>query len=226
MFAQKGLQAVLAAALLTTLLSGQDEAPDKRLQRSVETFHAIMAAPDRLIPMVLLDKALCIVIVPDVKKAAFLVGAEYGRGFASCRAPGSWSAPAPVRLTGGSFGIQLGADSTDIILLVMNEKGLERLLADKVALGANVAVAAGPVGRDAKADTDVLLHTEVLGWSRTRGAFAGLSLNGTVVESDKAEATKIYGRPWSNREIIRGGVAVPQSARALASELARDLHKK
>jgi lipid-binding SYLF domain-containing protein len=226
MFVQKGFQAILAAAFLITALSAQDETPDKRLQRSVETFRAIMAAPDRAIPIDLLDKALCIVIVPDVKKAAFLVGAEYGRGFASCRTPGNWSAPAPVRLTGGSFGLQLGADSTDIILLVMNEKGLERLLADKVALGADVAVAAGPVGRDAKADTDVLLHTEVLGWSRTRGVFAGVSLNGTVVENDKAEATKIYGRAWSNRDIIRGGIAVPQAAKALAAELARDLHKK
>jgi SH3 domain-containing YSC84-like protein 1 len=230
MFVQKGIQTILAAAFLLTALAslvlGKDETPDKRLHRSVETFHAIMAAPDRAIPIELLDKALCVVIVPDVKKAAFLVGAEYGRGFASCRAPGNWSAPAPVRLTGGSFGLQLGADSTDIILLVMNEKGLERLLADKVALGADVAVAAGPVGRDAKADTDVLLHTEVLGWSRTRGVFAGVSLNGTVVENDKAEATKIYGRAWSNREIIRGGVAVPQAAKELAAELARDLHKK
>jgi lipid-binding SYLF domain-containing protein len=227
MFVHKGFQAILAAAFLTTSLSAQDETPDKRLQRSVETFHAIMAAPDRAIPIDLLDKALCVVIVPGVKKAAFVLGAEYGRGFASCRTPGSWSAPAPVRLTGGSFGLQLGADSTDIILLVMNEKGLERLLADKIALGADVAVAAGPVGRDAKADTDVLLHTEVLlGWSRTRGVFAGVSLNGTVVENDKAEATKIYGRAWSNREIIRGGVAVPQAAKELAAELARDVHKK
>jgi lipid-binding SYLF domain-containing protein len=226
MFVQKGFQAILAAAFLITQLSAQDETPDKRLQRSVETFRAIMAAPDRAIPIDLLDKALCVVIVPGVKKAAFLVGAEYGRGFASCRTPGNWSAPAPVRLTGGSFGLQLGADSTDFILLVMNEKGLERLLADKVALGADVAVAAGPVGRDAKADTDVLLHTEVLGWSRTRGVFAGVSLNGTVVENDKAEAMKLYGRPWSNREIIRGGVAVPQAAKELAAELGRDVHKK
>ena len=226
MFVHKGFQAILAAALLTTQLSAQEETPDKRLQRSVETFHAIMAAPDRAIPIDLLDKALCVVIVPGVKKAAFVVGAEYGRGFASCRTPGNWSAPAPVRLTGGSFGLQLGADSTDIILLVMNEKGLERLLADKVALGADVAVAAGPVGRDAKADTDVLLHTEVLGWSRTKGVFAGVSLNGTIVENDKAEAMKIYGRPWSNREIIRGGVAVPLAGKALAEELARDVHKK
>lgn len=226
MFVHKGFLATMAAAFLATQLSAQDETPNKRLERSAATFREIMAAPDHAIPLSLLDQALCIVIVPGVRKAAFLVGAEYGRGFASCRAPGNWSAPAPVRLTGGSFGLQMGADSTDIILLVMNEKGLERLLADKVALGADVAVAAGPVGRDAKASTDVLLHAEVLGWSRTRGIFAGVSLNGTVVENDKAEATKVYGRPWSNREIIRGGVAVPQAAKTFAAELARDVHKK
>jgi SH3 domain-containing YSC84-like protein 1 len=221
MFLKKALAAI---ALLALQLHAQEETPDKRLERTAATYREIMAAPDRAIPEKLLDKALCIVIVPGVKKAAFVVGGEYGRGFASCRVPGNWSAPAPVRLTGGSFGLQLGADSTDIVLLVMNEKGLERLLADKVALGGDVAVAAGPVGRDAKADTDVLLHTEVLGWSRTRGIFAGVSLNGTVIENDKAEAMRIYGRAWSNRDIIRGGIAVPQAAKALAAELARDLH--
>jgi SH3 domain-containing YSC84-like protein 1 len=218
-------KALAAIALLALQLHAQDETPDKRLERTAATYREIMSAPDRAIPVNLLDKALCIVIVPGVKKAAFVVGGEYGRGFASCRVPGNWSAPAPVRLTGGSFGLQLGADSTDIVLLVMNEKGLDRLLADKVALGGDVAVAAGPVGRDAKADTDVLLHTEVLGWSRTRGIFAGLSLNGTVIENDKVEAMRIYGRAWSNRDIIRGGIAVPQAAKPLAAELARDLHQ-
>jgi SH3 domain-containing YSC84-like protein 1 len=229
MFIQKRyLAGLLAATCLLTAqpLLAQEETPDKRLQRSAATFREVMAAPDRAIPAGLLDKALCIVIVPGMKKAAFLVGGEYGRGFASCRVPGSWSAPAPVRLAGGSFGLQLGADSTDIILLVMNQKGLERLLADKVALGADVAVAAGPVGRDAKANTDVLMHAEVLGWSRTRGIFAGVSLNGTIVENDKTEAIKVYGQPWSNREIIRGGIAIPEAAKALAAELNRDLHGK
>jgi lipid-binding SYLF domain-containing protein len=204
----------------------QEETPDKRLQHSAATFREIMAAPDRAIPQSLLKNALCIVIVPGMKKAAFLVGGEYGRGFASCRTPGAWSAPAPVRLTGGSFGAQLGADSTDIVLLVMNQKGLERLLSDKFSIGADVAAVAGPVGRNATADTDVLLHAEILGWSRSRGAFAGVSLNGTVVESDKSEAEKLYGRKWSNREIIRGGVAVPEGAKALQAELGRDVYKK
>lgn len=222
----KRLRFLVCFAASAALLVAQEETPDKRLQRAASTFHEIMSAPDRAIPAYLLARALCIVIVPGMKKAAFLVGGEYGRGFAECRVPGSWSAPAPVRLTGGSFGLQLGADSADIILLVMNRKGLERLLADKISIGADVAAAAGPVGRNAKANTDLLLHAGILGWSRARGVFAGVSLNGTVVENDKSEATRLYGRPWNNREIIRGGIAVPEAARALAAELERDIPQK
>jgi lipid-binding SYLF domain-containing protein len=213
-------------AALSALLFAQEETPDKRLRNSATTFHDIMAAPDRSIPRNLLERAQCIVIVPGMKKAAFVVGGEYGRGFASCRTPGSWSAPAPVRLTGGSFGVQLGADSTDIILLLMSERGLERLLSDKISIGADLSAAAGPVGRDATVDTDILLKAEILSWSRTRGAFAGASLSGTVVEPDRSEATKLYGRPWSNREIIRGGIAVPDAAKILADELSRDVYRK
>lgn len=207
-------------------LLAQEETPDKRLRNSAATFHDIMSAPDRSIPRNLLARAQCIIIVPGMKKAAFLVGGTYGRGFASCRTPGSWSAPAPVRLAGGSFGVQLGADSADIILMVTSQRGMERLLSDKFSIGADLAAAAGPVGREAKIDTDVLMKAEIIGWSRTRGAFAGVSLNGTVVEPDRAEATRLYGRPWSNREIIRGGIAMPDSAKVLADELARDVYGK
>jgi lipid-binding SYLF domain-containing protein len=216
---------VLIASIFVVcqLLLAQEETPDKRLQRSAETLRQITESRDGGIPLKLLEKAQCLVVVPGMKKAAFLVGGEYGRGFASCRIPGSWSAPAPVRLTGGSLGVQLGADSTDIILLVMNPKGMERLLSDKFALGVDVNVAAGPVGRDANADTDALMHAEILAWSRSRGAFAGVALNGTVVESDRSEAIKLYGRPWSNREIIRGGIAIPDPARVLTTELGRDV---
>ncbi len=219
---------VLIASIFVVcqLLLAQEETPDKRLQRSAETLRQITESRDGGIPLKLLEKAQCLVVVPGMKKAAFLVGGEYGRGFASCRIPGSWSAPAPVRLTGGSLGVQLGADSTDIILLVMNPKGMERLLSDKFALGVDVNVAAGPVGRDANADTDALMHAEILAWSRSRGAFAGVALNGTVVESDRSEAIKLYGRPWSNREIIRGGIAIPDPARVLTTELGRDVYKK
>jgi len=202
------------------------EGTQERLSDAAVLLGEIMAAPDRAIPRNLLERAQCIVIVPGMKKAAFLVGGEYGRGFASCRVPGNWSAPAPVRLTGGSFGAQLGADSADIVLLLMNQRGLERLLADKFSIGADLAAAAGPVGRDATADTDIFLKAEILSWSRTRGAFAGVSLNGTVVEPDRAEATRLYGRPWSIREIIRGGVAMPDAAKVLDDELARDIYHK
>jgi len=220
------IKTVWVFLLAAPWLMAQEETPDKRLQRTADTLHQISAARDGGIPLRLLARAQCIVVVPDMKKAAFLVGGHYGRGFASCRVPGSWSAPAPVRLTGGSFGLQLGADSTDIVLLVMNERGLERLLSDKFALGVDVNVAAGPVGRDANADTDALLHAEVVAWSRSRGAFAGVALNGTVVEHDRAEAIRLYGRPWSNREIIRGGLAMPDPARVLTTELSREIYKK
>jgi lipid-binding SYLF domain-containing protein len=217
---------VIAGFSVAALLAAKEETPDKRLQHAAGTFRDIMAAPDRAIPVSLLKNALCIIIVPGMKKAAFLVGGEYGRGFASCRVPAEWSAPAPVRLTGSSFGAQLGADSTDIVLLVMNQKGLDRLLSDKFSIGADVAMVAGPVGRNATADTDVLLKAEILGWSRARGVFAGVSLNGTLVESDKAEAEKLYGRKWSNRDIIRGSIAVPEGAKALQNELGRDVYRK
>ena len=131
-----------------------------------------------------------------------------------------------MRLTGGSFGVQLGADSTDIILLLMTQHGMERLLSDKFSIGADLAAAAGPVGRDAKADTDILLKAEILSWSRTRGAFAGVSLNGTVVEPDRSEAIKLYGRPWSNREIIRGGISTPEGAKILTDVLASDIYPR
>ena len=223
--------AALAMVLFLTYLPGQtnaaqDETPDKRLQRSAETLRQITSARDGGIPVKLLGKAECIVIVPDMKKAAFLVGGEYGRGFASCRVPGSWSAPAPVRLTGGSLGVQLGADSSDIVLLVMNARGMERLLSDKFALGVDVNVAAGPVGRDANANTDALMRAEILAWSRSRGVFAGVALKGTIVEHDVAEAKRLYGRPWSNREIIRGGVKAPESTHVLTAELARDFYTR
>lgn len=216
------------AALITApgLLLAQEETPDKRLRDSASVFREIMAAPDRAIPRYLLERAECIIIVPGVKKAAFLVGGEYGRGFASCRLPGTWSAPAPVRLAGGSFGLQMGANSADIILMVMNKRGLDHLLSDKFTIGADVAAAAGPVGRDTKADTDILAKAGILSWSRARGIFAGVSLNGTVVEHDDAETRQLYGRPWKTRDIIEGAIAIPDTARVLNDELSRDVYRK
>jgi lipid-binding SYLF domain-containing protein len=204
---------------LSAVAFAQEETPDKRLRHTAETFRQIMATPDKAIPRDLLHHAQCVVIVPGMKKAAFMIGGEYGRGFAACRTGNGWSGPSAVRLAGGSFGLQLGADSTDVVLLVMNEGGLKHMLSDKFTIGGDASVAAGPVGRDAKADTDVLLHSEILSWSRTRGIFAGVALNGTVVETDKGENDKLYGHSEHHNDILRGTVRPPEAARVLTSEL-------
>jgi SH3 domain-containing YSC84-like protein 1 len=205
--------------LVTAVAFAQEETPDSRLRHSRKTLHEIMAAPDKGIPRDLLDRARCIVVVPGLKKAAFIVGGEYGRGFALCRTGSGWSSPAPVRLAGGSFGFQLGVDSTDIVLLLMNERGMARLLSDKFSIGAEASAAAGPVGRDATADTDVLMRAEILSWSRTHGVFAGVSLDGTVVEHDDSETKRLYGQSLSNRDIIEGRVSAPSGADSLIAEL-------
>jgi lipid-binding SYLF domain-containing protein len=207
-------------AVTGALLPAQEEAPDKRLRHAADTLHEIMATPDKAIPRGLLNRAECVAVVPEMKKAAFVVGGEYGRGFAMCRTTeGRWSAPAPIRLAGGSFGIQLGADSTDIVFLVMNDRGMQHLLSDKFKIGVDATAAAGPVGRDAAANTDVLMHAEILSWSRTRGLFAGAALDGTVVEHDGGETEKLYGHPRSNREIVDGHTHIPEAARPLVHEL-------
>ena len=206
-------------AATAAMLPAQEETPDKRLRAATDTLHEIMAAPDHSIPRDLLDRSRCIVIVPGMKKAAFIVGGEYGRGFAMCRNAGHWSAPAPLRLAGGSFGLQLGGDSTDIILLAMNERGMQRLLSDKFKIGADVNAAAGPVGREATANTDVLMRAEMLSWSRSRGLFAGAALDGTVVEHDGGETEKLYGRQMDNHAILAGDVRTPEAARILTHEM-------
>jgi len=207
----------LACALFA---SGQEQTPDHRLRSTADVFREVMATPDKGIPHGLLDRAQCIVIVPGMKKAAFVVGADYGKGYAVCRnAAGSFGAPDPVALSGGSFGPQLGVDSTDVILLIMNEKGLNHLLADKFSIGADAAAAAGPVGRDAAADTDASLRSEILSWSRTHGLFAGASLDGTVIAHDKGETKKLYGREYGGKELIRGNVPPPPASSDLLAEL-------
>jgi len=202
------------------LLPAQEETPDKRLRHAADTMHEIMATPDKAIPRDLLNRAECIGIVPNMKKAAFIVGGEYGRGFAMCRtSEGRWSAPAPIRLAGGSFGAQLGGDSADIVFLVMNDRGMQHLLSDKFKIGADAAAVAGPVGRDAATNTDAALHAEILSWSRSRGLFAGVALDGTAVEHDSGETEKLYGHPMSNRQIVDGRTRTPEAARPLVHEM-------
>jgi SH3 domain-containing YSC84-like protein 1 len=197
------------------------ETAQERLKEASDVFQEIMATPDKGIPQDLLDKANCIVIVPDMKKAAFGIGGQYGRGFATCRNANGhgWGAPAAVRMEGGSFGFQIGATSTDLVMLVMNKRGMNRLLEDKFTLGADASAAAGPVGRDAKASTDVQMSAEILAWSRSKGLFAGVSLNGTTMRNDLDENQELYGKKLTNSEVLEGKVKAPASASAFLATL-------
>jgi lipid-binding SYLF domain-containing protein len=215
------MRLVLLATLATTALYSQEETPDHRLRTSTAVLHEIMSAPDKGIPKDLLGKAQCVVIVPGLKKAAFVVGGEYGRGFAICRNHGEWGGPAAVRFSGGSFGAQIGGESTDVVMLVMSRRGMERLASDKFTLGGDVSAAAGPVGRTAAAETDLQLHAEILAYSRTRGAFAGAALDGTVVSEDGSEGRKLYGSEVDNKKILEGAVPPPDGAKLLRAELGR-----
>ncbi len=212
---------LLVAALAFTPLALAADDHLKRLEESAAVLEEVMDTPDKSIPQDLLNKADCVVIVPGLKKGAFIVGAKYGRGFFTCRKKGGvgWSAPAAVRVEGGSFGFQIGGSETDVIMLVMNERGVKRLLASKFTLGADASVAAGPVGRSATAETDATLRAEILTWSRSRGAFAGVALNGATLRQDKDTNKDLYGRAIENRDIILTDRAAPSGAGRLLSLL-------
>jgi lipid-binding SYLF domain-containing protein len=212
-----------ACALVAPALPAQsspDASPNQRLQNAAASFREIMAIPDKGIPRDLFDKSQCIIIIPGLKKGAFIWGGKYGRGYASCRqSDKSWSGPAAVGIEGGSFGLQLGGSSTDVIMLVMNQSGMRALLSNKFTLGGEAAAAAGPVGRNTSANTDILATAGILSWSRSRGLFAGLSLEGATLHADGKENIKLYGKATSNREILMGEAAVPPSANALTCAL-------
>jgi lipid-binding SYLF domain-containing protein len=216
---------VTSLAITATAATGLfADSPQDRLKDATDVFSEIMRTPDKGIPQDLLGDAQCVVIVPGLKKGAFLVGGEYGRGFAMCRHQSGrgWGAPAALRVEGGSFGFQIGGSSTDVVMLVMNQKGMDKLMSDKFTLGADASVAAGPVGRTASAATDLELHAEILTWSRARGVFAGLALKGAVIQPDHKENGELYGpqaEKMSNRDIVTGNMAVPDGAHALVAEL-------
>ncbi len=202
--------------------SGQSKDED-RLRNSGMVLKEILDVPDN-IPQGLLDKADCVVVFPSVLKAAFIVGGSYGRGAMSCRQgedfKGTWGAPTMMALEGGSFGFQIGGEATDFVLLVMNERGARGILASKVKLGGDASVAAGPVGRDASADTDATLRAEILSYSRARGLFAGVSLEGSTIRPDNGDNRRVYGRKIPAKEIVLSGtVAVPPAAEQLISTL-------
>ncbi len=214
---------MLICPLVTASMSANS---DQRIERAASAFQELMHTPDKGIPHDLLERANCVVIIPGLKKGAFGFGGKYGRGFAVCRGRSGWGAPAGIRIEGASFGLQVGGSSTDVFMLVMNEKGMTRLLMDKFTLGGEVAAAAGPIGRQTSANTDVLMSAEILTWSRSRGVFAGLSLEGATLRADSSENENLYGKRISNREIISGKVRAPQSARALSSVLTRYANKR
>ena len=197
------MKLILVAAVALTPLLAKDLEPAKRLDAAREVFSEVMSAPDKGIPQEMLEHAHCIVIVPDLKTGAFILGGKYGKGYLSCRNKGEgWSAPGTVRIEGGSVGFQIGGSETDVIMLVMNARGVDKLLTSKFTLGAEGSVAAGPVGRTATAQTDAQMHADILSWSRSQGLFVGLALEGATLRQDLDDNNAIYGRKIDNREIV------------------------
>src|SRR6202049_1949796 len=195
-----------------------------RLDASAETLGDMMRAADKGIPQDLLDKAKCVVVVPGMKKAGFILGAKFGRGFAACRRSGGngWAAPAAVRVEGGSVGFQIGASETDVVLLVMNDGGMKHILSNKFTLGGEATAAAGPVGRDASAQTDAGMHAEMLSYSRSRGLFAGISLEGGTLRPDDVTNRERYGDDATNRQIVTSDFTPQASAGKFEGALKRD----
>jgi SH3 domain-containing YSC84-like protein 1 len=223
----KKFSLVILMFLLTLPLFAEEKVKkeDDRLAQSAVVLKEILGMPEG-IPKDLLDKAVCVVVYPSVKKAAFIVGGSYGRGVVTCRKgkefDGGWSAPAMFALEGGSFGFQIGAQATDFVLLIMNESGANSIMSSKVKVGADASAAAGPVGRNASAETDVVLKAEILSYSRAKGLFAGISLEGSTLRSDDGGNKALYGKELSAKEIVREGkVPAPAAARRLLAILTK-----
>lgn len=195
----------------------------KRTRESAAVLGEIMSAPDKAIPQDLLDKAQCVGIVPNLKRAGFIVGAKYGKGVLTCRTRNGegWSGPSTIIVEGGSIGLQIGLGETDLIFIVNHRSGMAALESDKFTIGGDASAMAGPVGRSTTAETDAMMHAEILSWSRSRGVFAGVSLQGATLRPDRDDNARVYGRPVTQREILRGEVRAPRSAAPLYNELNR-----
>jgi lipid-binding SYLF domain-containing protein len=209
----------LTFAVSLTAVASDREDDVNRTRKAAEVFKQIMDTPDKGIPHDLLESAKCIAIIPGDKKFAFVFGGSYGRGVATCRTGNGWSAPMFVAVDGGSVGYQIGGSSTDLVMLFMNDHALQSLMSDKFKLGADASVAAGPVGRNANAATDLKMNAEILSYSRSKGIFAGVSLEGAVMQADKSGDKAMYGEDVSRHEILSGKVAVPAAARPLLDEI-------
>ncbi len=200
---------------------GKESKASDRVQAAADVLNEIQAAPDKGIPQEVLGSAECVAVVPSMLKGGFIVGAKYGRGLASCRTPTGWSAPAFFVVTGGSFGFQIGGQAVDLVMLIMNKDGMKHLLSSEFALGADASVAAGPVGRHAEGNTDWKMRAEVLTYSRARGLFAGVSLNGAVIKQDKDSTREFYGRMVPFRTSLIGEIPPPAGANPFLTTLAK-----
>jgi len=203
------------------MLFAASNEPLRRIEEASKVFTEINSAPDKGVPQDLLEKAKCIAIIPGVKKAGFVVGGEYGKGVMSCRTPNGWSGVSTIRVEGGSIGAQIGAGETDLILVVMNDRGADRLMESKFTIGGEGAVMAGPVGREAAAKTDAFMTAEILSYGRSRGAFAGVTLNGATIRPDNDDNRAIYGSDVNHKDILTGKVAPPAAGQPLYSVLHR-----
>jgi lipid-binding SYLF domain-containing protein len=213
------LTMALVAGRNQTVFASDDT---ERLQAAGESLRDILAVPDKGIPEDLLRKAHCVVVVPSLKKGAFIVGGEYGKGFVTCRsAKAGWSAPAAIRMEGGSVGFQLGGSETEVVLLVMNAKGADRLMSSQFKLGGDASVAGGPVGRTATAATDATMRAEILSWSKARGVFAGVSLSGSTLREDRDVNKSLYGKELGTREVTTGKLSATAEAKPLLDILGK-----
>ena len=212
----KKVMTLLALLSLTSIgwAGTNRESTIDRMDHAGSVLHEIMAAPDKGIPEEVLEHAKCVAVVPHLLKGGFVFGAENGRGIATCRTATGWSAPAFFTITGGSWGLQIGVEGVDLVMIIQNDRGMQHLINSNFELGADASAAAGPVGRHASADTNWKLETEVLTYSRARGAFAGITLNGAAIRRDDDSTEAIYGRDISTRRILQGEIAVPDSALA------------
>jgi lipid-binding SYLF domain-containing protein len=212
---KKVLIVLCMAALCIPLVAASDKAAlDQRVESSKNVIDEIMQTPDKSIPASVMQKATCIAVVPSFKKGAFIVGAQYGQGVVTCRTAQGWSGPVFIRMEGGSFGLQAGGQGTDLVLVAVNQRGMQDLLKSKFKIGGDAAAAAGPVGRNAQASTDWKLNAELLTYSRSKGLLAGIDLDGTSVSQNNADTSTYYGSTHSTKEILNGTVPPPPSAEA------------
>jgi SH3 domain-containing YSC84-like protein 1 len=210
---KKLLALLFIAALTAPAFAADDQAKlDSRLDAARTVIEQIMTTPDKSIPDSIARKAYCVAVVPGMVKGAFIFGAEYGQGVVTCRTASGWSAPVFIRLAGGSFGFQIGGQGTDLVLVAVDHKGLQDLLRDKFKIGADAAAAAGPVGRDAQASTDISMRAELLTWSRSRGIFAGIDLNGVSVSQNTDDTDTFYGNVEHFDTVLHGSVPAPEAA--------------